>query len=910
MPFGEIDIVATPGRRVWQRVLLAAYGSLAAWILHLLIGGSAPLATWAPALLLGGAWWSAIRFLLSDTRARRIWSALLGVSAAVVVAFGANPVGLYLAAVISGFFLLLRKYRPYRLFSGPQRARIFFLGLLTLILLVLDWHLPNAETEELSRLHGTGVHLAQWALFSLRFFWFFSLLQLFLRMRLHFLRLKPKLAVSGLFIALVPLVLVAVFAVVFTYGVVGGGRAARGKAIFDEWVAQTAAGVDLEPVPFEVSLHLSPDAPPRLPPEGAPEWLDRFVAALMPPPPGGEGEPIDPGASLDARAVPGAASDAGTRPGGARDAGTVPEGLRVTRSVEEEVAREELQELAELASWAPRDTTAIFQLDRELWLLRLRAVGTPQPRIDGYRIDEAVLDHLSRLLGCDVGIISPGNIMISGEDSTRLAARYDSLRVSIHPRGYLDRADTASVSRQLWNRRLSFGAGIVDLVYLAGNRLSRGDLLFHLDTRLTTLAGEFVRPEHRFNQAVLITLGAIAGLFVLIEILALTLGVRITAGILSAVRALHQGTERLASGDLETRITIPNEDEFGDLAASFNQMTVAVQRGREAAVEHERLARELETARSIQQRLLPAKVPEAPGFEITGVSVPSLQVGGDYFDFLSYGDGRLGIAIADVSGKGMPAALLMANLQASLQGQVIHPSTIAEVVGRVNTLLARSTDAQMFATFFYGVLDCARGTLTSTNAGHNPPVVLRANGGIEFLRCGGLLLGMLSTYDYEQETTAIDPGDVVVLYTDGVTEAEGPRGPAGAMPSDLGANAASTETIPAADAHGAGSSGELARGAAAREGRTPASSTTASGEQAGASDRLGMTGPGPGEIDEAAPMFGEERLIEALRANAHRTAVEIKEAILTAVKDFVGETPQSDDVTLVVIKRRAENGPA
>ena len=349
-------------------------------------------------------------------------------------------------------------------------------------------------------------------------------------------------------------------------------------------------------------------------------------------------------------------------------------------------------------------------------------------------------------------------------------------------------------------------------------------------------------------------LGIVAALFLLLEAAALLLGLRIATGITSAVGRLHQGTRRLAEGDLETRIDLPNEDELGDLARSFNEMTLAVRRGRDEAVARERLERELATARTIQERLLPHDAPELPGFEITGVSVPSLQVGGDYFDFLDLGDDRLGVAVGDVSGKGIPAALLMSNLQASLHGQVIHPSSVAEVVTRVNDLLVQSTDTHMFATFYYGVLDRRDGTFTGVNAGHNPPLLCRADGTVEELGAGGLILGMLPEQSYIQQTLTLDPGDMLVLYTDGITEAMGPRPES---PDDESVPEEGPDLFPSLE----------------------------------------------DDVDDVS-MFGDERLLSVLRAPRGGSAMEVREALLRAVSDFTAGEPQSDDITLVVIRRR------
>ncbi len=339
-------------------------------------------------------------------------------------------------------------------------------------------------------------------------------------------------------------------------------------------------------------------------------------------------------------------------------------------------------------------------------------------------------------------------------------------------------------------------------------------------------------PVSRILFGALLVLGI---LLLVLESFVLGFGIRISAGITSAVRALHRGARRIAAGDLDTPIAIPNEDELGDLAAAVNEMAAGVKRGRAEASKREALERELAVAREIQERLLPHVMPAVPGFEISGASLPSQQVGGDYFDFLDLEDGRLGIAIADVSGKGIPAALLMANLQAILRGQAEERGDVSAVLARVNSFLVRSTDPHMFVTFFYGILDRVKGVFLSSNAGHNPPLLLRVDGTIEWLSAGGLLLGFLAGQDYAQQATELRPGDVVVLFTDGITEASDPGAP-----------------------------------------------------------------------DRPDRFFGEERLIEVVRRSAGLTAGEIQAAILDAVAAHTAGAPQSDDITLVVFKRRRE----
>jgi serine phosphatase RsbU (regulator of sigma subunit) len=804
----------------WRLLLVVAGGSIAGAIVHQVFGIGAAAGSWLYALLLGTAWYAAVRFLLLDTRARRFWTFWMAAATLLLLALGPNPYGRFFAIAASCIFLLIRKYRPYRQLSGSRRARIFLLGFLALVLLTLGGDFGTRSASELPWLHGLGVNLGRWASTSVYIFWLFSLLQIFFRMRLHFMRLKPKLAVSAMLIALVPLVLLVVFGIFFTFGILGGSRAARTNATFLDWARLAEQGDRLSPIPFGTGFTYGPAGARSA---AVPPWIDSLVVRLDD---GGIEAPAGAPAAADSAAL-----------GGERQPG-----VTISLPSGEEQAVRTLEEALALVLWAPADTTAYFRIGSEVWLLRLAGIGTPDLRIDGFALDEPALDHLSTLVGCDIGLLSTRNMVIGGEESAEsIAARSDTTRREIHIQGRHGGVATADSSAGLWQRAIGFGGGMLQTLRLSERGLERDTIFYHLHIRLAGLAKEFTGQELIFNQAILLGLAVIAGLFLILEGFALFFGVRITAGILGAVRALHRGTVRLAGGDLNARISVPSDDELGDLASSFNVMTIAVRRGREEAVARERLERELETARDIQQRLLPAEVPAVPGFDITGTSLPSRQVGGDYFDFLSHGQDRLGIAIGDVSGKGIPAALLMSNLQASLQGQVIHPSSVAEVVARVNDLLARSTDAQMFATFFYGVLDCREATFTSSNAGHNPPILMRADGTVERLQRGGLVLGMLGSQNYEQETVCLAPGDSLVLFTDGISEAEGPVGVARAPASD--------------------------------------------------------------DDDPDNPMFGEERLIEVVRVTAKRSAAEMKDAILRAVESFAAGVPQSDDVTLVIIKR-------
>lgn len=190
--------------------------------------------------------------------------------------------------------------------------------------------------------------------------------------------------------------------------------------------------------------------------------------------------------------------------------------------------------------------------------------------------------------------------------------------------------------------------------------------------------------------------------------------------------------------------------------------------------ERERMNRELEIAREVQQRLFPQKTPSIPGIEIAGYCRPALGVGGDYYDYFALPDGSLGIAIGDVSGKGFPAALLMASLRASLRAQTMHAGfNLAAIMQNVNTLGYESSAVNKYATFFYGQFSPESRLLRYVNAGHEPPLIFRGDS-IIGLDTGGPVVGLLQSVQYEQGTLTLEPGDVLVALTDGISEAMNP----------------------------------------------------------------------------------------------------------------------------------------
>jgi serine phosphatase RsbU (regulator of sigma subunit) len=213
-----------------------------------------------------------------------------------------------------------------------------------------------------------------------------------------------------------------------------------------------------------------------------------------------------------------------------------------------------------------------------------------------------------------------------------------------------------------------------------------------------------------------------------------------------------------------------------DLVTAFAQHAgVAIERARmhTAQLEQRRIKGELEVARRIQQTFLPAASPQIPGFDIAGVNISSVEVGGDYYDFIEIIPGQIGVAIADVAGKGVPAALIMATFRASLLAEIRNNYALRSIMQKVNHLLCERNDQSRFVTALYGVLDTRNRIFTFCNAGHNPGILRRADGTVILLKDGGTALGLFEDSAFEERALGLMAGDVIVLYTDGVTDMVG-----------------------------------------------------------------------------------------------------------------------------------------
>ena len=220
------------------------------------------------------------------------------------------------------------------------------------------------------------------------------------------------------------------------------------------------------------------------------------------------------------------------------------------------------------------------------------------------------------------------------------------------------------------------------------------------------------------------------------------------------------------------------EDHLKVLTTLASVAAIRVENARlvEARFQQERLERELQLAMEIQQRFQPTAPPSVPGYELQGISFPCYEIGGDYYDFIQREDGRLVIALGDVSGKGTAAALLMSSLHAAIHAQTGSHDTLVKTISAVNRYLADNIPSNRFVTLFYAELDPESGAVSFLNAGHNPPLIVHAAGTVEQLASGGLPLGIKADADYREGRTHLQMGDVLVIYSDGVTEAASPSG--------------------------------------------------------------------------------------------------------------------------------------
>jgi phosphoserine phosphatase RsbU/P len=376
-----------------------------------------------------------------------------------------------------------------------------------------------------------------------------------------------------------------------------------------------------------------------------------------------------------------------------------------------------------------------------------------------------------------------------------------------------------------------------------------------VQTRVSKLYERLFAAQGDFAPTAEVILLIAVIIFALIELIAIWIGTRLTRTVTGAVAQLYEGTQHVNRGDFRHRIPVKSNDQIATLANSFNSMTASLEKLIEEQKEKQRLENELVIAQEVQEQLFPHKITQLASLEVHGFCRPARTVSGDYYDFLTLDSDRLLLAVGDISGKGISAALLMATIHSAVRAYSLESAPIlreavvagaapgsgamrdsrfhgAEVspgalLSLLNHQLYESTPSEKYATLFLGIYNGAERRLTYSNGGHLPPIIMSEDGSIRRLECGGMVVGLFDHRHYEEESVELRPGELFLAYSDGVTEPE----------NDFGE-------------------------------------------------------------------FGEQRLIDLLRENRTLPLARISEIVTAAVDDWIGANEQPDDVTLVLARAR------
>jgi len=352
------------------------------------------------------------------------------------------------------------------------------------------------------------------------------------------------------------------------------------------------------------------------------------------------------------------------------------------------------------------------------------------------------------------------------------------------------RAGSVPPKQNFLDLRVDWGS-LVPVMYWDSpeGRNNRGLLLVHtrMSAVLSTVFGNNIAlGDMAQGQVFWVAFLVTVALFLVVELVSLVIGVSITRTVTSAVHELYLGTRRVKEGDFSHRIPVRGSDQLAELGSSFNTMTENLERLIVVAKEKERLQSELEIAREVQSQLFPRDVPDLKTLTLTGVCNPARVVSGDYYDFIRF-DSSLAFAIGDVAGKGISAALLMAAIQSTMRMQLTADFSAAgngggpkrlstaAMVSRLNKQLYANTSPEKYATFYFALYDEGTQTMTYTNAGHLPPILLR-HGVPEYLQVTGTVVGAFPFARYEEKQVQLSSGDLVIAYTDGIVEPENEYG--------------------------------------------------------------------------------------------------------------------------------------
>lgn len=447
---------------------------------------------------------------------------------------------------------------------------------------------------------------------------------------------------------------------------------------------------------------------------------------------------------------------------------------------------------ATVPAWLQEEEFAGIVMDGDE--LELRAVDRGQTPVGAITVTLSMpfTPELLDLVGAGIG---PVGVIIPQERKLAPPSRVPepSFQLRTSRGEYVQTATVRSKSIELpqpagWFDFTVLGGSSLEPVVWGGEKEEQlaTPVVVYTSSRILTLNRQLFATLGEFSAVYVTAFLAVAMLFLIIELFALIIGVQLTRSMTTTVDKLYGATERVKAGDLSHRISLPARDQLSALGEAFDGMTASVQRLLRESKEKSRLESEIAIAREVQAQLFPRSAPVVPGLVLYGICKPASAVSGDYYDFLKLAGSRVGLALGDVSGKGISAALLMAAIRSALHAQFYDglarqglsdavPISTAEVVARLNRQVFESSPIEKYATFFFALYDDGTRKLTYTNAGHWPPVLLR-RGGVEHLKTGGTAVGLFSPLTYEQAEIQLWPGDLLLAFTDGITEPENSYG--------------------------------------------------------------------------------------------------------------------------------------
>lgn len=695
----------------------------------------------------------ALEFLVAEVRVHRPWQSRRGEKFMLVLAAIAGLGGLLLGSALLFMPLLIRPVMRWLRQRGLRRVLVwYFLLLIPVVILVTfreaiglnmmidtsgaNLHLPGPAQGRMDELLGPAYSLAQaWLWLQLP-----AALLILVGRLLKQSRIRTKLAMNALFTGLLPVLLVSFLLISMSVVVLGSYRANLVTMRVDErmdsgrlvtaWFAQAYA----DPLDREAQR--------------------RFEQQIR-----GMGDENHMGRGFFSLYLRGDAPDP-----------SLPDSLRTERwlrlvSSWRMPSDFPLREIVLPAAWRNGPVTGIIRVGSRA--LQVSMVEQENLLALGFfPLDAEALERISASVGSGIRLVS-----VKDDEFAYFGFNQIGFRL---PCEVIELGNTPDFPgpEDPFSRRL-FKIGIARLGHAGFPLGTKGERLL---VQAEALPGRMLPAMLRGERSVIFPYATLAILQLMLLLPLLLLGVwiawMINLRITRSTSELRRGTEELARGNLNLRLPEHTGDELGKLARSFNDMSARIRANMRELATKERLERELSIARSIQQGLLPEKAPDHEQLEISGSCQMALEVGGDYYDFRHRAGRELALAVGDVSGKGVAAALLMSNLQASWRSLLEIELDPALLNRRLNEQLAASTADELFITFVHGQFRETENSLRFqySNAGHNPPLLVR-EGRCRTLDCGGMALGMFSGAEYGKDEVQLVQDDWLVFYTDGLTEA-------------------------------------------------------------------------------------------------------------------------------------------